>query len=104
MSRISHVSIDISEQSQIGIILLSLGGELFSTFKRFGISPCSEVGVGQVELYVVCVRISLERSLEVINRCVVHVIPGQQYANAGQSSKIGRTNFVDLHNRVLRLI
>ena len=86
----------ISDEREIGIVLLTLAGDLLSNFERSGVLTLSKISVGEIEFHVVGIRICFQGRLKMLDGIVIQIVARKENADAGLRAEIPSAQLIDL--------
>ena len=81
--RVAQTRMDVTEQRQVSIVLLTRRRNLLRSFERLRVEALAKVGIHQIKFHVVGIRVGAEGRLEMLNGVVVQTVAGQQYTLSG---------------------
>ena len=91
-----EMRLDVSDQGEIRIVLLTFAGDLLSNFERLCVLTLSKIGVGEIELHVVGIWIRFQRGLKMLDGIVVQVVAREENADASLRAEIPAAQLIDL--------
>src|SRR6476661_9294265 len=93
------MSVNVSEQGQESRVLLTRSRNVLGRLECLGIGAFAEIGIGQVEFYVIGVRAGAQGRLEMLDGVVVQMEAGEQHTYSSLSAIVARTELVKLRDR-----
>ena len=102
--RIIKVRVDISQQSQVGIVCAALLRNLLRSIESLRIKALAEISIRKIELDIVGIWIYLCSSLEVLDGIVVQMVASKLYPRSGQDPLVVCASLIELRDRAFRLL